>query len=329
MTVTATAPVRLDFAGGWTDVEPFASEARGVVINAAIELRAEAVIEPGGSGWCLDSKELGQCLELESTAAIDRATGLDLLRAAVRVAGIGPCRITTRSAAPPGSGLGSSGALDVALIAALETAAGRTGSAAEWAEAGWRLEVVEAGLPGGKQDQYAAALGGWNRLAFADGAVVAERVAIEPDFAEYLARQLVVAYTGRSRISSRTIERVQAKVAARDPVVTRALHGLLDVAERMAEALGAGAIGRIGELLGENWRWQQQLDQGMQTAEMAALEAAMARVGSLGGKAAGAGAGGTMMFLIDGDPTAARTAARAAGATILPLEWATRGVRVW
>jgi D-glycero-alpha-D-manno-heptose-7-phosphate kinase len=329
MTVTATAPVRLDFAGGWTDVEPFASEVRGVVVNAAIELRAEVMIEPGGSGWRLDSKELGQCLELESPGAIERATGLDLLRAAVRVAGIGPCRITTRSAAPPGSGLGSSGALDVALIAALETAAGRSGTAPEWAEAAWRLEAVEAGLPGGKQDQYAAALGGWNRLAFAAGGVVAERIAIEPDFAEFLARHLVVAYTGRSRVSSRTIERVQAKVAAGDPVVTRALHGLVDVAERMAEALGAGAVGRIGELLAANWRWQQQLDDGMQTAEMAALEAAMARAGSLGGKAAGAGAGGTMLFLIDGDPAAARAAARAAGATVLPVEWAILGVRIW
>jgi D-glycero-alpha-D-manno-heptose-7-phosphate kinase len=329
MTVTATAPVRLDFAGGWTDVEPFASEAQGVVVNAAIELRAEVMVEPGGSGWRLDSKELGQCLELDSPDAIARASGLDLVRAAVRVAGIGPCRVTTRSAAPPGSGLGSSGALDVALVAALETAAGRTGSAAEWAEAGWRLETVEAGLPGGKQDQYAAALGGWNRLGFAHGAVVAERIPIEPDFADFLARQIVLAYTGRSRISSRTIARVQAKFVARDPTVTRALHGLAEVAERMAEAIAAGAVDRIGALLAENWRLQQQLDDGMRTPEMAALEAAMARVGSLGGKAAGAGAGGTMMFLVDGDPAAARAAARAAGATVLPIEWAILGVRVW
>jgi len=83
--------------------------------------------------------------------------------------------------------------------------------------------------------------------------------------------------------------------------------------------------------LSENWKHQQALDPGMRTAEMAELEAAATKAGALGGKAAGAGAGGCMFFVMRGD---ARDAANAvasagAGASVLPLSWAAEGVRAW
>jgi D-glycero-alpha-D-manno-heptose-7-phosphate kinase len=329
VTVEASAPVRLDFAGGWTDVAPFATEASGVVVNAAIELRARATVVSGGDTWHLESGELGRTLELGCAADLERGDDLPLLRAAVRVSGIGPCRIRTGSAAPPGSGLGSSGALGVALVAAVETALGRAGSPAGWAEAAWRLEAVEAALPGGKQDQYAAALGGFHRLGFAAGKVSVERIPVDSGFADELARSLVVCYTGQSRVSSRTIERVMGAYARRDPLVTDALHRMADVADRAAEALRRADLGGLARLLAENWTLQQRLDEGMRTDGMARLERAMAGAGALGGKAAGAGAGGTMFFLVSGDREPAEAAARAAGATVLPVAWANEGVRVW
>ena len=112
-------------------------------------------------------------------------------------------------------------------------------------------------------------------------------------------------------------------------VVVAALEGLAELGSRMAEALEAGDEPAVGRLLTANWRLQQRLDAGIQTPSMAALEAALAGCGSLGGKAAGAGAGGTMFFLIGGDPARAARVAAEQGATVLPLQWASEGVRVW
>src|SRR5436309_9118576 len=102
-----------------------------------------------------------------------------------------------------------------------------------------------------------------------------------------------------------------------------------DVGEGVAEALRAADLARVAKGLGENWRHQQALDSEMCTPEMARLERALANAGALGGKAAGAGAGGAMFFITSEDARPAITAARDAGATVLPVRWATAGVRAW
>lgn len=308
---------------------PFATERHGVVVNAAIELRAEAELALGGDRYILEAVDLGERAEVDWAGIQERDGRLELLKATIRIQGLPPCRLTTRAAAPPGSGLGSSGAMDVALVAASARAAGQAASPPELAERAWELETVEAALPGGKQDQYAAALGGFHRLDFSSSGVATRRLVILPAFADWLAEHIVVCYTGKSRVSAATIGRVMTRFVRHDPGVVAALEGLADLGIQMAEALEAAAAGRVGELLTANWRLQQRLDGAMQTPAMAALEQAMSDCGSLGGKAAGAGAGGTMFFLIGGDPVPAARVAREQGATVLPLQWAWEGVRVW
>lgn len=328
VTARASAPVRLDFAGGWTDVAPFATERGGRVVNAAIELRAFALVEPAAE-YELRSDDLDLTLHPRAPADFEPGGGLDLLKAAVRLSGIGPCRLHTRSDAPPGSGLGSSGAIDVALVAALDRAAGRESDLHDLAERAWRLEAVEAALPGGRQDQYAAALGGFLRLGFGPAGVTVERLELDPGFRRELAGRLLLCYTGQSRVSSETIARVMAGYVKGDRGIVGALEGLADTADRMGAALLAGDLVRVGALLTENWRHQQALDAGMRTERMARLERALAGVGLLGGKAAGAGAGGSMFFLVAGDMAEARLTAEELGATVLPVRWADHGVRVW
>ncbi|HEV8149300.1 MAG TPA: hypothetical protein VGP61_03860 [Gemmatimonadales bacterium] len=323
----ASAPVRLDFAGGWTDVAPFAMEEGGMVVNAAIELRAYAEVRPGGDRQLIHSEELGKQVELrEGTWTPELAGELELQKAALRQAQLGPCVLRTRSDAPPGSGLGSSGALGVALLAACDAAGERQRTPPELAEAAFQLEAVEAGLPGGKQDQYAAALGGFHRFRFGPGAVEVEALQLDAGFAASLADHLVLCYTGTSRVSSNTISRVMGAYAARVPAVVSALRSLAQIAERMVEALRAGDLLKVARLLSGNWRFQQQLDPGMRTEAMARLEAALTAGGALGGKAAGAGAGGSMFFVVK-DPEVARHAAEQAGARVLRVRWAPEGVR--
>ena len=320
--------MRLDFAGGWTDVAPFATHERGRVVNAALELRAEVEFTPGGEGYLLHSDDLADTVTLDSPAALVNTGRLDLLKAALRRSGMGAGELRTRCSAPSGSGLGSSGALDVALIAALDAARGIRRDAEALAEEAFLLESVEAGLPGGKQDQYAAALGGFHHFAFENGKVVVKEIALDPDFLSELAHRIVICYTGVSRVSSRTIERVVEAYQRGDPQVISALRALADVADRMAHALLARNLERVGRLLGENWALQQKLDPGMSTPELAELEAAMKTAGAIGGKAAGAGAGGTMFFLVH-DQVRAGVSATDAGARVLPTVWSGDGVRVW
>ena len=326
----AVAPTRLDFAGGWTDVPPFSAREGGVVVNAAIGVSARVELKLGGPRIRLVAEDLGEALECANSGGLVLDGRLDLLKAALRMLPVqATCTLATRCDAPRGSGLGASGAMDVALVAALALARGERLAEREIAEQGWYLEAVEAQMPGGRQDQFAAALGGFHRLSFRDPDVGVEPITLDPAFATALERQTVLCYTGRSRVSGETIARVMGAYERGDGAVTGALRALRDVAAAMAEALRAADLARVAALLGENWRHQQALDEGMCTPEMARLARAVADAGALGGKAAGAGAGGSMFFVTGDDPAPATAAARTAGATVLPVRWAREGVRAW
>ena len=326
----ATAPVRLDFAGAWTDVPPFSAREGGVVVNAAISLHVTAELEFGGPRIRLVSEDLGQQVECVNSGGLVLDGRLNIHKAALRMFPIlGNFTLTTRSAAPPGAGLGGSGALDVALVSLLTQARQERLDPRDIAEHAWRLEAVEAAIPGGRQDQLAAALGGFHRLTFRDPDVGIEPLTLDPAFAAALERNLVVCYTGRSRVSGETIARVMGAYERGDPRVTGALRALRDLAERMTEALRAADLAKVGAVLAENWRHQQVLDAGMRTEEMARLEAEMGKVQVLGGKAAGAGAGGAMFFLTSDDREQAVRRAKTAGATVLSVGFAGEGVRAW
>lgn len=322
----AAAPVRLDFAGGWTDVPPYSAREGGVVISAAIGLHARAEVRPGGTGLRLTAEDLGATLDLPDEAALTPTGPLSLLQAALRLLPVGPCALVTRSDAPPGSGLGSSGALDVALVGALTEARAEARDARAVADLACRLESVEAAIPGGRQDQFSAAFGGFLRLGFRDPEATVEPLALDPGVLAELERRMLLVYTGASRFSGATIGRVMQAYERGDAAVTAALDGLREVAERMPDALRAGDLAPLGTLLDRNWSHQRTLDSGMCTPRMARLSEAMRAHGALGGKAAGSGAGGCMFFLGPDDPEPAAAAARGMGMTILPVRWVDRGM---
>lgn len=324
----AAAPVRLDFAGGWTDVPPFSAREGGLVVSAAIGLHAHAEVRPGGTGTRLTAEDLGASADQAEGPPRSGTGPLALLQASLRLLPVGACALTTRSEAPPGSGLGSSGALDVALVGALSAARGERPDPRTVADLACRLERVEARIAGGRQDQFTAAFGGFQRMSFRDPDATADPLVLEPAILAALERRMLLVYTGASRFSGATIERVMRSYEAGDRAVTGALHGLREVAERMPDALLAGNLTRIGALLDANWGHQRTLDPAMCTARMTQLDDAMRAHGVLGGKAAGSGAGGSMFFLGPDDPAPAAEAVRAIGMTLLPIRWSSTGVRV-
>jgi D-glycero-alpha-D-manno-heptose-7-phosphate kinase len=323
----AAAPVRLDFAGGWTDVPPFSAREGGVVITAGVRLFARAEVHVGGRGFRLVSEDLQDKLEIADSAGLVNDGRLTLHKAALRMLPVGACTLITRSDAPPGSGLGTSGALDVALVAALSAARGENPDPIDVAERACHLEAVEAGIPGGRQDQFASSYGGFLRLDFKDPDAEVERLPVDADFAEDLARRTVLCYTTATRFSGATIDRVMHAYEQGDPKVAQALHGIRAVAESMADAFAAADAVQVGRLMSQNWSHQLALDPQMRTGKMAQLEEAALAAGALGGKAAGSGAGGCMFFLAPDDPRDVIEAVQRCGVTVLPVRWAMYGVR--
>ncbi len=326
--IRASAPVRLDFAGAWTDVAPFATQSRGVVVNAAIDLRTRVELTPNQRRYHLRADDLDEQIDVATLDELGPDGTLDLLKAAIRRSGLGPCSLRTSAEAPPGSGLGTSGALSVALTAAIGTVQGHPLNPLDIAHQAWQMETVDAAVAGGQQDQYAAAVGGFQHLTFDHGTTTARSLQLDPAFARELAEHIVVCYTGRSRFSGNTITQVMGAYTRGDGDVVAALESLVEIAEAMTSALVSARLEQVGELLAQNWLRQQQLAPGMRTAEMARLEMAMSKAGSIGAKAAGSGAGGAMFFLVPGPVHDAIATARACGATVLPTTWADRGVSI-
>lgn len=304
--IVASAPTRLDFGGGWTDVPPFPEERGGFVCNLAIERRAT----------------VGLVADPAAAPPTDR-----LAAAALHRAGLRGVRVTIESDFPVGAGLGGSSAAGVALQAAIAAYTGRDASPHDLAEASRATEVQELGVAGGFQDHFAAAFGG--ALALTLGASRrAERIPLTATAAASLEARLCVIYTGESRISAETITAVLEAYRQRDARVVAALDRMRDLARGMAEALHAGTVSELADLVSEHWVHQQSLHPGITTPRITAIEAAVREAGATGFKALGASGGGCVLAIA---PVGRMDAVRHAAATlgeVLPWRVAQSGATV-
>ena len=331
MTVVADAPVRVDFAGGWSDVPDFADRGGGRVVNAAIALRTRVECRLGGGRIRLIAEDLGQRLSLHAPADLIYDGTLDLHKAALNMLPVGGgIEIITSSDVPPGSGLGASGSLDVSLLAALARCREQEACSAEdLAEMGYCLEAEELQLRGGRQDQFAAALGGFNDLGFREGRVQVSPLTVPDEAARDLRRHLVIAYTGQSHFSSATHARVWEAFHAGNATVGTAIARMRDLAGECAAAIGAGDWRSLAAAVDANWACQQRLDPTIATEGTRLMETAARAAGAWGVKATGAGAGGCLLIL--GPPNATDAVAAAvtdAGARVLDWEFDPIGVTV-
>ncbi len=331
MTVRVRAPVRVDFAGGWSDVPIFADEFGGAVVNAAITRYVTVDVQPNVGMIELSAEELDQQIVYENGTSPAYNGTLDLHKAAVRMfPSDGGVRVTSSSSVPPGSGLGTSGALDVALIAGLSKCCGAgVPERSQLAELAFRLEAVELGLTGGRQDQYASAFGGFLRLEFSKDQVNVAQLRVAERTASELQNAMVIAYTGQTHFSSETHDRVWSAFRQGVPEVKEALHAIRDLVAPTVDALEAGDWRRMAELVDENWSMQQRLHPSIATPVTRSVEVAARSAGAWGVKATGAGAGGCMIFI--GDPNSRREISNAvtyAGGTVLPYDFDSQGVHV-
>lgn len=329
--VRSRAPVRIDLAGGWTDVPPFAEREGGAVVSIAIGRYTYASLRTGGSTIRLRSDDYDMVVEAPDVGALRYDGQLDLLKAALRRMNIDiPLELITRADVPPGSGLGTSAATGVAIAGALDALRGGERSRAALAALATSLEIDELGIKGGVQDQLAAAFGGVGFWTFGAGEPRHSPLALSPGMEAELEKRLVLCYSGVGRVSGNIIQRVQERYEAADPITTAALRGLRAIATRLRDALLDGQIDEVGPLLRENWDAQRALHPSVTNAEVERLCEVAARHGALGGKACGAGGGGCIVFLAspDGDGEL-RAALAAAGGWIVDWSIDRTGLRTW
>jgi D-glycero-alpha-D-manno-heptose-7-phosphate kinase len=203
-----------------------------------------------------------------------------------------PVEVRVRSDSPRGGGLGASSALAVAVIAAAEAFTGGPATSAEKRSALARdLEARLMGLPTGRQDHYAALLGGVLEVAHRPGGERIRRLGVD---LEALSASLVVAYTGESHFSAGSNWRVVRRRLEGDREIIGLFDGIRDVARQVGPSLMAGDLRAVGRLMSEEWSLRRRLAEGVSTPSIERLLEAGMEAGAWGGKACGAGGGGSI-----------------------------------
>ena len=329
--IRARTPVRIDLAGGWTDVADFARQTPGAVVNFTTSLWTYASLKPRAVGADVEifSADFQEYITAADVGELEYNGRVDLVKAAIRELGDGRgLSIQTRSDAPPGSGLGTSAALGVALLGALGHFVGKPLLDFEVAELASRLERHELGINGGKQAH--SAIGGLNFMEFYGEEVRTARIPISDATRMYLEKHLLLVYTGSSRLSGDIHAHVWGNYAAGEPVVVGAIERMKAIARRLKDALIAGNIGQLAALINENWSCQQALHPSVTTADLDRLLATAFRNGAAAAKACGAGGGGCVLILAEPDQEhrVRRAVEQIPGMTILPVIFQSAGLTI-
>jgi len=299
----ASAPLRISFAGGGTDVPPYPAAHGGAVLSVTIDRCATAELRPRADGdYHVES------LDLMARAAFapDELVfdgHLDLIKAVLRdLTARRPGRgldLTLATDAPPGSGLGSSSALVVAMLGAVGAATGRSWSPAELAWRAYQVERVDLKVEGGMQDQYAAAFGGLNFIEFhGDDRVEVHPVPVAAAVLEELERSLLLAWSGQSRTDGGILRRQVDGVLGGSARSLASLGALKALAVAMRDALLDGDLASFADGLHEGWEQKRRLAAGVATPRLDELYAVGRAAGAAGGKVLGAGGGGFLLFSI-------------------------------
>jgi len=323
----ASAPTRIDLAGGTIDIWPISQMIEGAVtVNLAIGLIARATVAPRRDRRLeVRSVDRGRRVSHDLPLAPSAFHGplSWLVRLAHEFAPGVPLTLACEAEAPAGAGLGGSSALGIAVGAALARATGTRPARAALLQRVMNLETREIGVPTGNQDYLAALHGGLAAYHHRPDGVRREPL----PHAKSLAGRLVLAYTGQPRQSGFSNWDMFRRTIEKDGKTTRRMETIARLARALREALTQGDLDEAGRLLGEEGRLRYSLAPSVATDALRAAGEAARRAGALGSKVCGAGGGGCMVaFAREGRSRDVANAIAGAGATVLPVTVAGRGV---
>lgn len=304
MIIRSKAPLRLGLAGGGTDVAPYSELFGGAILNATISMYAWASIQPRNDGkivfHALDKQEkylFDAIPKLPVDGKLDLHKGV--YNRVVNTYSRKPLsfELSTYVDAPPGSGLGTSSTLVVAILGAFSEWLNLPLGEYDLAHLAYEIERIDLNMAGGKQDQYAATFGGVNFMEFsAEDKVIVNPMRIKDRYLDELSHNLILYHTETSRLSSKIIEQQTRNVLQKNEKSIQAMHKLKEQAVRMKEALLTGKLDEIGEILDFGWHFKKNLAEGVSSPFIDEIYETAMKNGATGGKISGAGGGGFMFF---------------------------------
>ena len=298
MIYRSRAPLRISFCGGGTDVSPYVEERGGVVLSTTINKYAYCSLIPRQ-----DEEIQIQSLDYDVVAKYNRQEELqydgelDLVKAVINKMGA-PTGLSLfmHSDAPPGSGLGSSSTVVVALLGLFRHWLRKPMTDYELAGLAYQVERIDLGIAGGMQDQYAATFGGFNFIEFNRDAIIVNPLRIDPATLNELEYHLLLCYTGKTRPSANILRTQIEGYVTRKADVVAGLDALKETTILMKNALLLGRLDDFGALLHEAWQHKKKLADRITDSYIDELYEIACQHGALGGKISGAGGGGFLLL---------------------------------
>jgi len=287
--IIVQTPLRLSFFGGGTDFRLYYLEEGGCVLSSAIDKYIFVIIKKR-----FDNKlRIGYTL----TEMVDHVWEIqhELIREAFTVMGVEQgIEITTMGDIPSaGSGLGSSSTVTVGIVNAIYALRGEVIPADCLAQQACEIEIDHLGKPIGVQDQYIAAYGGFRFMEFGtNGDVKVHKVELEPNILRKLNENLLLFYTGSTRLSASILKEQTKNLNGHLPVL-REMKRLTYLAR---DELVAGNLDVFGNLMHENWQLKKQLTRNISNDKIDDIYQAAQKAGAIGGKITGAGGGGFLLL---------------------------------
>ncbi|NIA11525.1 MAG: dehydrogenase [Nitrospiraceae bacterium] len=308
MIIRSRAPLRLGLGGGGTDVSPYSDDYGGCTLSVTINMYAYCTIEPAEDHTVefiapdLEKSfrsEAVPVLPVDDLLPLHKSIYNEIVKTYNRNESLS-FRMITFSDALPGSGLGSSSTMVVAIIHAF----------VEWlklplgdydiARLAYRIERENLGLKGGRQDQYSAAFGGINFMEYYnDNKVIVNPLRIKPWVKNELEDSLVLFYTGQSRDSSSIIEEQIKNAREKDPGALRAMHETKQIAMEMKEKILTGDIEGFMDSIRRGWESKKKASSVITNDKLEGIYRFALDHGAQAGKISGAGGGGFFMFFVD------------------------------
>jgi len=334
--VSASAPTRIDLAGGTIDIWPLYLFNDGAsTLNAAISLRAHATIAPRTDGEIeLVSVDTSRRSRARHWSALSAADDLPLLALLARHYRLDAATLTTRGESPAGAGIAGSSALAIAVAGAAAAYTGHIGADAVAAN-GYQEELLRIVMnvecqtirvPTGVQDYRPALYGGVAAIELRVDAI--ERIALNVDPRE-LERRIVIAYTGVPHNSGTNNWEIVKRHLDGDRYVFDCFERIRDTAVEMRQALARENWDEVGRQIATEWDNRKRLAPGVTTPMLDQLIERAAGAGATAAKVCGAGGGGCLFCF---GPPQARDAIAAAlaggGARVLDYHIETEGLRV-
>ena len=327
----ARAPVRISLAGGGTDLPAYYEQFGGAVLSTTIDKHFYVFLNVLEKDTIqITSSDYRTFYRSDGQEPLLWDGDLRLPRAILSHLGIQRgLSLFLASEIPPGTGLGSSGAVTVAILKAVTTALGVPLHREDLAELACYIELEKLEEPIGKQDQYAAAFGGLNWIEFSRHGVRVEPLSLPSDTYQQLERNLLLFFTGSSRSASEILKRQTASSRQQEPPVIEALHRVKVLAYDVRRALEQGDLHAFGDLLHENWEQKKRFANGVSNPEIDEAYDLARSAGAIGGKITGAGGGGFLMLYCEpAHQDAVYQALRSKGIERMDFRFESMGARV-